>query len=242
MASIDTYATPPRLYRYRSITDSTLSREIDAITSKYIYCPTIDRMNDPMEGMHRASAMFGATKKNRDEYAAISTLRLTLGIASLSETYNHEPMWAHYAGQFHGICVSYNFRQLLSGMGDEIVFARMNYSEDPPIMTSSRGSRDDNARLSVSTKTVRWASEREWRLIAPVEGRVQYANAQTVRRIYLGSRIANAHEEFIRQTAGPLGIKVLKMNVDQYQISFKELPAIGSTRRSTVLRRRTAGV
>ena len=57
MATIETYAPPTRLYRYRDLTNSTLERELRALVDGYVFCPSFAEMNDPMEGAHAESAL-----------------------------------------------------------------------------------------------------------------------------------------------------------------------------------------
>jgi hypothetical protein len=56
-----------------------------------------------------------------------------MGIASMSEVYDHEPMWAHYADQFAGMCVQYNLARLIKGLDRDIAITRMMYSEREPV-------------------------------------------------------------------------------------------------------------
>ena len=106
MAKIVTYAKPTWLYRYRSLRQrgnegaacadpARLEREIEALVAGYIHCSTFDRMNDPMEGFFRANPG-GTSDGDADEFfAAVRSEKMSLGIASLSETWDNELMWAH---------------------------------------------------------------------------------------------------------------------------------------------------
>jgi hypothetical protein len=73
-----------------------------------------------------------------------------LGIASFSEVFDHEPMWAHYASNFTGICVAYSFQKLMKQLPDEYEFIRMTYSEKPPILLWSKKGASANAKLALS--------------------------------------------------------------------------------------------
>jgi hypothetical protein len=107
VANVKVYSTPSRLYRYRPL-GSKLDRELRAIAEGYIFCSKFSDMNDPMEGMHRVSLTYILKGRSKKERALIATEKAKLGIASLSEVYDHEPMWAHYAAQFKGMVVSYS--------------------------------------------------------------------------------------------------------------------------------------
>ena len=88
-------------------------------------------------------------------------------------------MWAHYAGAFQGMCISYNLKKLLQELEDDDVFVRMAYNEKAPMLVRDRQTAEQRARMVLSTKTVRWSQEREWRLIRPIRGR-RLPEARTV--------------------------------------------------------------
>ena len=242
MGFIETYATPYRLYRYRRIVDEKpredrLGRELTAIRERYVYCPNAGDMNDPMEGTHRVSAALKliVDRKRPDLLQEVETTKGVLGIASFSEVYDHEPMWAHYANEFAGMCVSYRFGRLVNEIGDENAMVRMTYSESEPVLRVGRTSVDEMARATLCTKTVRWMSEREWRLISPAKGKIFYRTTDCVTRVFLGSRIDPIHEDRIRREMGLLNIPVFKMKLDNYLIDFVRLSRVGgspTTRRS----------
>jgi hypothetical protein len=219
MAKVRIYSTPPYLYRYRRLTDQTIERELDAVSGAYIYCPRFSDMNDPMEGAHRFSigSVLRGPKETQEQ---VAIAREQLGIAALSEVHDHEPMWAHYAGHFAGLCIMFSTRKLLAGLADDIDLIRMAYNEKPPTLLSSKSSVIEKAKLTLATKTVRWSSEREWRVIAPSVGRAEYRDPGVAMRIYLGSRIEDGHEQRIRLAMKALKIPVVKMRIDKYAIEF----------------------
>ncbi|WP_017960174.1 DUF2971 domain-containing protein [Rhizobium leguminosarum] len=221
MATVKVYSTPLRLYRYRPL-GAKLDRELRAITEGYIYCPKFDDMNDPMEGMHRESLAYIVKGRSKEERKQIADEKAKLGIASLSEVFDHEPMWAHYADQFSGMCVAYSTSKLLKALPPDFDFVRMGYSEEPPVILANRASIQNKAKLTLASKTVRWMSEREWRLIIPESGRAEYRDVKCVYRVYLGSRVARGAEAEIRAAMGRMNIPVLKMKIDRYQVSFSK--------------------
>ncbi len=132
MAQIKSFVEPKRLYRYRPASE--LNREIAAIEGAYVYCASFDDMNDPMEGV------FASSRRVRDSMGyhafrqAVRNNKEALGICSFSEVHNHQLMWAHYAEQFSGICVSYSLRLLKQNLGDGVAFVRMFYNEGAPMI------------------------------------------------------------------------------------------------------------
>lgn len=96
MATIEAYARPIWLYRYRSLKadpardgqadPAAMDRELDAIRRGYIYCSTYRKMNDPMEGFFQSSARVRSNPSYEQAIVDIRNEKLQLGIASLSET------------------------------------------------------------------------------------------------------------------------------------------------------------
>jgi hypothetical protein len=91
MADIRTYAKPSQLHRYRPLGEK-LARELAALHERYIFCPKVSDMNDPMEGAYRASLRFAAKSNSKRRDEQVQKALQEIGVASLSETYDHEPM------------------------------------------------------------------------------------------------------------------------------------------------------
>ncbi|WP_318764562.1 DUF2971 domain-containing protein [Agrobacterium fabrum] len=223
-AEIKAYSRPRQLYRYRPLTGDKpdkFRKELDAIVKGHVYCPSYKSMNDPMEGSHRESALLKSSNRYSQTMAQVRGVIDTLGIASFSETMDHEPMWAHYAKNFSGMCIEYSVRRLLDNLDSENEFVRMTYSEKAPMLYKDRETATDRAKMILSCKSVRWASEREWRLVRPTVGPARYGSLNVVTSVYLGSRISKEHEDAIRSELRPLKIPVRKMEVDTYAIAFE---------------------
>lgn len=183
-----------------------------------------------MEGKHRLSLRFLDDPNADKRQERIRLAFDAMGMASFSEAYVHEPMWAHYADEFKGMSVEYNMNRLLNGLDHKIAITRMMYSEKEPVLLNDRSSAADRARLCLSSKTVRWASEREWRIFIEEHGRAKYQELNTVTKIFLGSRVSEADEARVCLAARQLNIPVSKMNVDAYSLDFKTVQV--SIRRS----------
>jgi len=222
LARIENYSRPLKLYRYRPLSDTTFDRELHAICEKYVFCTHIKQMNDPMEGSHRESALFQKFRSYESRVAEIDVVKDMLGIASFSEVFDHEPMWAHYASNFTGICVAYSFQKLMKQLPDEYEFIRMTYSEKPPILLWSKKGASANAKLALSTKTLRWMNEREWRLVRSSAGKAKYETTNCVTHVYLGSRIAAEHRKKLRQALENMNIPVSEKEIEKYAISFRK--------------------
>ena len=218
MATIERYVQPPRLYRYRSL--EKFDRELEAIEERYLYCAAFESLNDPMEGLFSTSRNLRESQKHRAIRASIRDNKAQIGMCSFSEVHNHELMWAHYADQFRGICISYSLSKLLNSLPPNVNFVRMFYNETEP--TLHRTSKDPGqlAKMVLSYKNYRWLYEREWRMFAPL-GKAHYEDAASVTRVYLGSRIKDGNRNRIINHLKQLNIKVSEMTINKYSISFE---------------------
>jgi len=218
VATIDSYVEPSRLYRYRSLDE--FNRELDAIETGYLFCAAFTTLNDPMEGNFSSSRNLRKSENYHAVREAILSNKSRIGMCSFSEVHNHELMWAHYADQFRGICVGYNFSKLRRHLPEGLSFVRMFYNETEPVIHRSKKSIDDQARMILSYKSYKWLYEREWRMFAPL-GPALYGNTASVTSIYLGSRITANHRAEMMNRLRRLNIKTYSMAVKKYAISFK---------------------
>lgn len=228
MADIQTYARPLRLYRYRSlrsrpvrgerhISRAALNQELDAIENRYIFCPRFVDMNDPMEGLYRASGRV----RGRSDYPEVQELlfgeKVQTGIASLCETWDNELMWAHYADEFRGICVSYSFDKLLRGLPESCALSRIAYGDKPYHLHSTAFRQQDRARAILSTKSLRWSYEREWRLFAEETGRAHF-NTDAVSSVYLGARMADGDRRLVRRRLESIGVAIRDTLIEGFTV------------------------
>ena len=229
MATIETYATPTWLYRYRSLrprgadddgaaNPSRLERELRAIEQGYIWCGTFTQMNDPMEGFYRSNARL-SEEFDYDQFSeVVRSEKLGLGIASLSETWNNELMWAHYADGFRGICIAYPLARLLRGLNEHHALARVAYGDRPHYLNlRAMHNTDLRARAILSTKNFKWSYEREWRLFSQHPGEAQHG-ADAIATVYLGMRMAEGDRRTITRRLRAAGVRVRRTLVDGYSV------------------------
>jgi hypothetical protein len=99
-----------------------------------------------------------------------------VGILSLSEIADNEPMWAHYADEHKGLVLCFDeqhsFFNRRRSEHDEFYFARkVRYSDGPPL---SLATVDGDALLV--TKGSQWSYEREWRMLVPLNDATRSLN------------------------------------------------------------------
>lgn len=222
MAEVQSPILPSRLFRYRSLTrdEEAVDREINAIKGNYIYCSQFFQMNDPMEGFYQSSKIL----KRRTNYERIARditdLKSGIGIACFTETKENILMWAHYAANYSGICVSYSTRELISGLSDNVKVVKVAYGDRPPSIYLRHVKDVGGAAVGIlSQKKENWAYEREWRLLGDV-GRVSLGPRHAVKAVYFGSRVKRDHYDRLLQEIQGMGIKAFRMNVSGYRHSW----------------------
>lgn len=218
MATIKSYVEPSRLYRYRSLRE--FDREMEAIEDGYLFCAAYRNLNDPMEGLFSSSKLLRESDDYRAIRDSIRDNKSQIGMCSFSEVHDHELMWAHYADQFRGICIAYNFMKLRKGLADDVTFARMFYNETVPTIRLSDEEPGELAKMVLSYKNHRWLYEREWRMFASL-GKAFYRPTSCVTRVYLGSRIEDDDRIRIKNRLKRLKIRTSDMTIDKYSISFE---------------------
>jgi len=212
MATVQVFAIPNTLYRYRSLTPATFDREIETIAKSYIYCGAYANLNDPMEGFFNLASKAQAVVER-----AIKDMSAKIGVGSFCEACDNELMWAHYADQFRGICIAYDFRRLISELPDDVYFTRMHYAERFPVIGESRREPDILAMRVLSYKNYRWAYEREWRMFG-VKGPIAYKTRKSIRCVYVGPRTDDKSRKALEARLGAMNIPVRAMTLDGYSI------------------------
>ncbi|MBB1491035.1 MULTISPECIES: DUF2971 domain-containing protein [unclassified Paracoccus (in: a-proteobacteria)] len=177
-----------------------------------------------MEGTHRESAIFEKSSRKSSRMASILAERDSIGIASFSECRASETMWAHYAGEFHGITISYRFKRLVRSTPNDIELVRVTYDDVPPVFLNDRMPDTEKARLALSTKTLRWGEEREWRLLSPKIGLVHFDDPLTVAGVTIGVRFERKrHLPKLLNICRKANVKLYEANISGYQLEYTEM-------------------
>lgn len=213
---------PRYLYRYRAWKDDQgLDQEISCIRNKSLWCSNFRMLNDPMEGNYDATLRLKRMQEYREVRDKLSNEKMALGICSFSETNDNGVMWAHYANQFAGICIEYDFRKLLRYLPETATFVRVSYNEKTIEISSHETDNTEIAQRILSSKGHRWLYEREWRVFCPNPG-IQLLSKNCISRVYLGNRIDTSAKEKISAALSELGIPTKRMRISGYEIKFSK--------------------
>lgn len=219
---------PEYMFRYRSIAGvdkdgkPIFDREMEAILAPYIWCAGIDDLNDPMEGLFEPTRRMEKLSSYQKIGQRISFALHSIGIAALSDTNRNELMWAHYAANSSGICIEYRARRFLSGLPDNSTLAKVAYENKPPYIAvaDSKKKKEESALRIFSHKKFNWAYEREWRVLSAI-GPAAIRGKEVIRRIYMGSRITEAHKFQIQNALLGSHIKLYEMVLENYDYIYK---------------------
>jgi hypothetical protein len=228
-AQIKTFE-PIYLYRYRPLGEGHFHDEMSSIRDDYLWCSNFEALNDPMEGSYSSSLNLTNHDRYRFVKDKIYDQKSAFGICSFSETHDNGPMWAHYADQFRGICIAYNFQELQRNLADQCSFVRILYGDEPCMVTQKLLSDGETAQRILSSKSYRWLHEREWRLFSPSHDRLPLG-ANCISRVYVGNRMTDTCKDGLLAVLADKHIEARAMKLDGYRIEFSKLQAKGYTLR-----------
>jgi Protein of unknown function (DUF2971) len=226
LAQVRPTIEPVYLYRYRSICSAErLARELEAIEERYSWCSNFSELNDPMEGSYELSLRVQKHPKIEVIKQKIFDDKMGVGICSFSETNDHSLMWAHYADQFRGICIEYDFQHLLKTLNHSHEFARVSYDERVYKVGKRNADESDLAKKILATKSDRWLYEREWRLFSPTKEKL-HQGAKAISRVYFGNRISSDAKFQLVSLLQTIGVRWRQMDISGYRIQFLRMPKL----------------
>jgi len=126
-------------------------------------------------------------------------------------------MWAHYADGFRGICVSYSLDKLLHGLPDSCALSRVVYADRPFHLHTAALQQEARERAILSTKSLKWSYEREWRLFADETGPIHF-NTGAVSSVYLGARMEDEDRRLIRQRLESIGVASRETFIEGFSV------------------------
>ena len=142
---------------------------IDEKTYLDLLLKTYKALNIPSDNVAWKNAPQDAKKSAEDLRKGFEKHKATLGVACFTESDDSLLMWAHYASDHRGVCLEYD-------MGD--INKRKSFHPMPVIYSNERlfteintlNPQDVRAEtlrvifLSLTSKSLEWAYEREWRI------------------------------------------------------------------------------
>ena len=184
-------------FKFRS--EAQLPFIIDIIENQRLYCPDLEEMNDPSEGMIQ-NIYWGRFKKPARKVAELMSL---VRICSLSLTIHNNLLWSHYADGMRGAAIEVDLpdsaMEVANNLGTAPIVALMDYGS---ITTTKyeRQSIDSIVFRKLTQKLTDWAYEEEVRVIAltdALEERQFYQLPASVKSVTVGTRMSSVAKKQI---------------------------------------------
>lgn len=200
------------VYKYRG---GAFDRDLAALEQDYFWAASIESLNDPCEAISDRAGLenefdllfkvFGVSNdsETRDSFKSllsqVDTLidsTVKLGVFSLSKSYGHHLLWAHYADSHKGYCVGYDISVLqkqLNSFGKHFSID-VKYSDAPAkiqmddlIVLRKKGGNEFLQKI-IGTKPTIWNYENESRLITDNIEKQHY-DYRALKSIYFGLKM-----------------------------------------------------
>jgi hypothetical protein len=221
-------------YKYRG---GNFDRDIRTLEQNYFFAPNSKELNDPCEALvftdsfESQLSIFGKVFKIGEE-KRVDFLKTTkdfiqlknkIGIFSLSQKYDDELLWAHYANNHKGFCIEYDLELLADrNIYEDHKYLNVKYSNKPPQLELSDLSSKDNTEIYkkiVGTKSQRWNYEEEIRLITNDFGEHDY-DFRAVKAIYFGLRMPNEEKDEMMSRLSGRQLKHYQIHLDEKNYRF----------------------
>lgn len=141
------------------------------------------------------------------------------GICCFSEVFDNLLMWSHYTDGHRGICLEFDFTsdQLINGW-----LCKINYSEDFPHIKEN-----SEYIKGITTKSIYWKYEQEFRLITPKSGLHSFAK-DSLTGIIFGSKTDETEIVRLMELTKTLGytkavFKQASINSSKYKLDYTNL-------------------
>ena len=212
---------PNLLYKYKQLlTIEDLNRVLQVFKENAIYYPDYKKLNDPLEGAgHNIHidpwAGISLHELADVELGPIREEKLKYRVLSLSSDPSSPQLWAHYAGNYCGICFCFSTKGSFQ-RAREVIY------ENPPYM---KGVLNDDFEKAVHEsffyKQSGWRHEKEWRVIEKTEEDYFKFNSKDLIGVIIGERVP-AEIKKIMVNYLPETVKALRTKVgfQTYTIHF----------------------
>lgn len=149
------------------------------------------------------------------------------GIMSLSEVPDSLLLWAHYGDNHSGICLEYDIPKEL-----ENALLPVNYSTQYPMLSIYEFGIDIVKAVDsiLSTKSMEWAYEKEWRYTKPNSANTEINNPFKPTAVIFGARVQSNQKDTIRAilNARNVRFKSAVQSKSGFSINIEQEPIINT--------------
>lgn len=210
------------LYRYRP---DDWERDKELFENNEIWLSPMSKQNDPFE-FSLSSKVYDINVENFI-LQAFMDYKNKLSIACFSESNDNILMWAHYANNHKGYCIEYSMRDILEKC--QCYVLPVLYQKTKPLIEEALASSSLSSYLLVfkiiTTKSLCWEYEREWRFIKNigVHGGKDLFPGPTA--VYLGCKTERILEDELYAACERKNISLFKMQEDrdEYKVNLEKI-------------------
>jgi hypothetical protein len=245
------------VYKYRG---GAFDRDLAALEQSYFWSANIDSLNDPCEAISDRAGLekefeslfkiFGVSKDSETRKSFQSLISqvdtiidstIKLGVFSLSKSYVHHLLWAHYADSHKGYCVEYDLSILQKQLNSFGKYFSIDviYSDKPAkiqmddVMSLREKGENRFLQKIIGTKPTEWAYEAESRLVTDNFGKYNY-DFRAVKSIYFGLKMPDKEKEALMNRMKGRGVsyyQIVRRNNSYELYSTQVLDAFASAER-----------
>ena len=222
---MDNTEVPSLLFKYMALNDKNdLAHLLLMLSENQIYLPDYSQLNDPLEGASAAIDLGVCgqfiTSCADEEYYLVKEAKSKFKIISFSSSFNSPQLWAHYGGNYSGVCLGFS----TTGIFHDV--RKVIYTEHKPSTKSfPNGEGLDVALLeNFLHKEEHWSYEKEWRYIEKTDSKFLKYQKEDIKCILLGNRIEPDIKKLILQALLDYRIPVLKTHIGVESYKIRLLP------------------
>lgn len=221
---------PSILYKYKAIQSlEDIKRLLDIFENNRMYFPNYKELNDPLEGAGHNINLHGWAGMSIYYYAdkellPIERVKKKYKILSLSEECQSPQLWAHYAGNYSGICLCFSTANSFQ-IVEKVLYTKDKREKNP----DSEGALIECVREGLLEKHPGWSYEKEWRILEPTMKKYFQFNKKDLIGIIIGQKMDKAIQKLIINSLPPrikvmktcIGYQIPRINIQPYDYEYE---------------------
>lgn len=203
-----------KLYKYKKIKSAKDIEFIYDILKKHrLYFPRYSELNDPLEGtvfaISPSEGYMGMTIPMNAgcEASIVTQFKEKYRILSFSANPFSPQMWAHYAGNFEGLCLCYNARDLLNRIQP------IRYVDNQKPIECDDEDLERTIFENFFLKQIGWKYEEEYRIVEKTDTEFFYYKQDILQAIIIGEKLSMELTDVLRNII-PERVQIFRTRVE----------------------------
>ena len=200
-------------------------------------------INDAIKTINTFDNLYELDKDNLEEaFKILYTMQEKIGICSLAELNNNQPMWTMYADNYNGYCIEYDFEKFIKenpNYKDELfkviysnsrknniikIIIEIAFSQLFNKLKLTNKNIDIKERIIniMCTKSIDWSYQNEWRIFSTPNNK---SLKLPIKSVYLGKDIKKKNKQIICNIAKKCRFDVYLQydDFEQTKLCFKKI-------------------